>query len=117
MKSVLIRLGVAALAVTCLWFILICVVDAANSADFDGDWLLEELTCEELREAYGFNLVVLDDLLSTYTNCVAYSQSPADTGHGELHCALLRKHGEFVQGQTNDIVNVYNANPKCTGEE
>ena len=102
------------MAVTCIWFVLICVVDAANSKDFSGDWLYEDLTCEELVEAYGFSRVVLDDIIVTHNECMAYSNSPADAGHGKLHCALLRKQGEFVRDMTNDIANVFNAKPECT---
>ena len=113
MKSVLVRLGVAALAVTCVWFILICVVDAANSTDFDGDWLLEDLTCAELTEAYGFSRVMLDQIIITHNGCMDYAASPADAGLGYLHCALIRKEGVFVQGMVNDIANVFNAKEEC----
>jgi hypothetical protein len=94
--------------------IVFLVALRSRTADFNGDWLLEDLTCEELVEAYGFELVVLDQLVDTYTGCLEYSNSPADAGFGRLHCELLRKEGEFVKGVANDIANVYNAKLECT---
>jgi hypothetical protein len=91
------------------------VVYESRSADFNGDWLLEDLTCEELISGYQFQVEHLNQIIQAWVNCKAYADSPADTGFGELHCALLRKQGEFVQGSANDIAAVFNAKPECTG--
>jgi hypothetical protein len=91
----------------------------SNSADFNGDWLLEDLTCEELVEGYNFNHTLLQDVYAYWQGCIAYADSPADNGYGLLHCALIKQHGQFLQGQSNAIVDVFNAK-ECstyTGEE
>lgn len=115
MKSLVIRLGVAALALTCMLAVLFCVADSATSASLDdvldGDWLYEELTCLELQEAYGFSSVMLDQIIYAHNQCMDYALSPADAGYGRLHCELIEKEGRFVQGMVNDIATVFNT--KC----
>jgi hypothetical protein len=96
--------------------ILLLVAIRTSGADFDNDWLLEDLTCDELTSGYLFEVEVLKQVKAEWDNCRAFADSPADRGHGALHCALLRKEGEFVQGMANDIVAVFNAKPECTGE-
>jgi hypothetical protein len=95
--------------------ILLLVVAQSKGADFDGDWRLDQLTCEELVSAYNFNLVNLQDLIISWKNCMIYADSEADTGHGLLHCALIKKEGKWLEGLTNDIVAVFNA--KFCGEK
>jgi hypothetical protein len=108
------RLAACALGLACVIAILFVVVFQSRSADFDKDWLYEDLTCEELVEGYNFNLEVLQQIVQQYYQCLDYADSPADAGHGLLHCAFIRKHGEFVQGLTNDLANVFNAKEECT---
>jgi hypothetical protein len=93
--------------------ILFLVAFRTSGADFDGDWLYEELTCEELVSAYEFEREMLDQIKVAWGGCLAYADSTADAGHGELHCALLRKEGVFVQGMVNDIADVFNAKEEC----
>jgi hypothetical protein len=88
---------------------LLLVVTTVRGADFESDWLYEDLTCAELASGYGYNVVVLKQLLFTHDNCLHYADSPADTGFGHLHCALLKKEGLFVQGVINDLVAVFKA--------
>jgi hypothetical protein len=107
------RLAASAFALIVVLAVLFLVTIRSNSADFDGDWLIEDLTCDELYEAYAFGRVVLKDTVEMYNNCRAYANSPADKGHGELHCAIIRKDGEFMQGLINDIANVFNAKEEC----
>jgi hypothetical protein len=110
------RLAACALGLAMVLAILFLVAFRSQSADFDSDWLLEDLTCEELVSAYAFEREVLDQVIESWHGCNAYADSPADAGHGALHCALIRKDGEFIQGMTNDIADVFNAKPECTGE-
>jgi len=110
----LIRLAVAALATACLITILALVATSSKGADFRSDWLLEDLTCEELLSGYSFNVNRLQGLLDSYTGCVSYYRGENAPPHGDLHCALIRKEGEFLEGFTNDIVGVFNT--KCSTE-
>jgi hypothetical protein len=105
------RLAVCAMAIVCILSILFFVTNQGKGADFDGDWLLEDLTCVELESGYEFEVEMLNQLVEAHNYCMAYAESPADAGHGELHCALLRKEGLFVQGLANDLAAVYNI--KC----
>ncbi len=88
---------------------LVVLLGTARAAHFENDWLYEDLTCEELASGYGFEMVILTDLLLEHDGCLAYADSPADSGFGDLHCALLKKEGAFVAGVINDIVGVFNA--------
>ena len=108
------RLG---LALVCVLAIAFLVAFQSRGADFEKDWLLEDLTCEELISGYNFEVEMLNQIIEAWHNCNAYADSPADTGHGELHCALIRKEGEFVQGVANDLAGVFNAKLECTGEK
>jgi hypothetical protein len=104
------RLGVAGLALACVLAILFLVAFEIRSANFDGDWLYEELTCEELRSAYHFNREVLDQIQESWHQCNAYYDcEDCNNKHGALHCALIRKEGVFVQGMVNDLAGVFNA--------
>ena len=105
------RLGVCGLALVCVLAILFLVAFRSDAADFEGDWLYEDLTCEELVSGYEFEVEMLNQIKTLWLNCKAYADSPADTGHGELHCALLKKEGQFVQGVANDLAAVFNI--KC----
>jgi hypothetical protein len=107
------RLAACALGLACVLAILFLVAMRSNSADFEKDWLLEDLTCEELVSGYEFSRENLDQIIVSWGNCKAYADSPADAGHGELHCALIRKEGEFVQGMVNDLADVFNAKLEC----
>jgi hypothetical protein len=107
------RLGAAGLALACFLAVLFLVAFQIRSADFEKDWLLEDLTCEELVSGYEFSRENLDQIIVSWGNCKAYADSPADAGHGKLHCALLRKEGEFVQGMVNDLADVFNAKLEC----
>ncbi len=108
------RLGACAFGLVCVLAILFLVALRGQAVDLNSDWLLEDLTCKELVEAYGFEHVVLNDIVATYYECIEFSNSPADAGYGKLHCALLRKNGEYVKGLINDIANVHNAKPECS---
>jgi hypothetical protein len=113
------RLLACALGIACVLAILFLVALQSRGADFDSDWLLEDLTCEELVEGYNFNLTLLQDVYAYWQGCIAYADSPADNGYGLLHCALIKQHGQFLQGQSNAIADVFNAK-ECspyTGEE
>lgn len=107
------RLMASAFAIMIVIAIVFLVALRSRTANFDSDWLLEDLTCEELVEAYGFEYVVLTDLKLNHDQCLDYARSPADAGHGFLHCALLRQNAEFVKNMTNDIAAVFNAKPEC----
>ncbi len=109
------RLAACAFGLACTLVILVLVVADSRSADFDKDWLFEDLTCEELVVAYSGRMEILQQIVAAHNGCIAYSLSPADDGHGALHCALIKKDGEFVEGMANDIVAVFRAK-KC-GEE
>lgn len=107
------KLATAALGLVCVLAILFLVAFQSKGADFDSDWLLEDLTCEELVSAYSFNIEVLQQVIHSYNECLAYADSPADSGHGRLHCALIKLDGKFIEGLTNDLVNVFNAKLEC----
>jgi hypothetical protein len=108
------RLAASAFALIIVLGILFLVALRSDSADFDSNWLLEDLTCSELQEAYGFSTVMLDQIIYAHNQCMDYARSPADAGFGRLHCELIEKEGKFVQGMVNDIVDVFNAKPECT---
>ena len=105
------RLAACALGLVCALAIMFLVVFQSRGADFDSDWLLEDLTCEELISGYRFEIEMMDQLKAAWDNCKAYAESPADTGQGELHCALIKKEGIYLQGVTKDLAAVYNI--KC----
>jgi hypothetical protein len=107
------RLAASAFALIIVLGILFLVALRSDSADFDSNWLLEDLTCSELQEAYGFSTVMLDQIIYAHNQCMDYARSPADAGFGRLHCELIEKEGKFVQGMVNDIVDVFNAKPEC----
>jgi hypothetical protein len=107
------RLFVCAFAITCT-LVALFFATQSGGADFSSDWLLEDLTCEELISGYHFEVEMLDQLKGAWQSCMTYSMSPADAGFGVLHCALLKKEGIFVQGMANDLAAVYNAKPECT---
>lgn len=111
----MIKLGTWGLMLACTLAILFLVAFQSKGADFDGDWLLKDLTCEELKSAYRFEVEILNALGGVWRACKDYAESPADKGHGKLHCALLKKEGEFVKGVANDIAMVYNI--KCGQEK
>jgi hypothetical protein len=91
--------------------ILFLVALRSDGADFDSNWLYEDLTCAELVEAHGFGSVMLDQIIYAHNQCMDYADSPADAGYGRLHCELIEKEGRFVQGMVNDVADVFNA--KC----
>ncbi len=105
------RLLVCATAITCILTILFFVTNRSSSADFTGDWLLEDLTCEELISGYEFEVEMVDQIRESWEFCKAYAESPADAGHGLLHCALLKKEGMYVAGLGSAIADVYSI--KC----
>jgi hypothetical protein len=107
------RLLACALGIVCVLSILFLVALRSNGADFDGDWLLEDLTCEELLSAYQFEVEMLFQIVDSHKGCLSYYEGSDDV-HGGLHCALIKKDGEFVQGMANDIADVFNAKPECT---
>ena len=109
------RIAAIAFGLACAMLVLMIVVSKSNAADFNSDWLLEDLTCSELISGYTFELEVLKDLVSLYDECLDFYTGTNATPHGDLHCALLKKEGEFVLGLTNDIAAVFNAKPECTG--
>ena len=111
------RLLACAFAVEVVIAILFFVASAGKTADYNSDWLFEELTCAELTEAYGFSRVMLDQIIDTHNACMDYARSPADAGYGRLHCELIEKEGRFVQGMVNDIANVFNAKIECTSDK
>ncbi len=102
-----------AIALMALFFLHLAA-SPAKGANFDKDWLLEDLTCKELISGYNFEIVVMNDIMLAYDNCRHYADSPADSGFGDLHCALLKKEGEFVEGMINAIVGVFDAK-RCDG--
>ncbi len=103
------RLAACAFGLVIVLAVLFLVVFESRSADFNNDWLLEDLTCEELMSGYNFNIQMLTDVIRIYNECQVFADSPADDGNGALHCALIKKEGEFIQGMVNDMVAVYNA--------
>jgi hypothetical protein len=108
------RLAACALGLACVLAILFLVVFQARSVDFDKDWLLEDLTCVELQSAYNFQRESLDQIIQSWHQCNAYYEcEDCNNEHGALHCALIRKEGEFVQGTVNDLADVFNAKLEC----
>jgi hypothetical protein len=93
--------------------ILFIVAFRSVGADFDSDWLYEDLTCEELVSAYAFEREMLDQIIQSWHDCNAFYEGEPPEYHGDLHCALIKKDGVFVQGVANDLAAVYNAKPEC----
>lgn len=110
------RLMACALGLACVLAILFIVAVKGKSADFDKDWLLEDLTCEELVSGYKFELEILSQIVESYNDCLAFYENSETSYHGDLHCALIKKEGLFVQGMANDIAGVFNAKSECTGD-
>ena len=107
------RLMACGLGLACVIAILFLVAMQSRGADFSSDWRLDQLTCEELRSGYDFNVQILEDILNQYKECLAFYKDAVDSPkHGDLHCALIRKEGTYVKGFTNDIAGVFNT--KCT---
>ncbi len=103
-----------ALGFTVVLGILFLVAFECKGADFDGDWLYEELTCEELQSAYDFEREMLDQVIVAWHQCNAYYDcEDCNNEHGALHCSLIKKDGEFIQGVVNDIADVFNAKTEC----
>jgi hypothetical protein len=108
------RIAASALALVCVLAILFLVAFRSRGADFDGDWLYEELTCEELQSAYEFEREMLLQIVGSWDNCIDfYDCENCNNEHGALHCALIKKEGEFVQGMVNDIADVFNVKKEC----
>ena len=108
------RLGAAGLALACVLAILFLVAFQSKGADFDKDWLLEDLTCEELQSAYVFEREMLGQIVESWHACNAfYDCVDCNNEHGALHCALIKKEGLFVRGIVNDIADVFNTKPEC----
>lgn len=104
------RIGVFGLALACVLAMLFLVVFQAKGADFDNDWLLEDLTCEELVAAHAFEVEVFQQIVESWHGCQAYYDcEDCNNEHGLLQCALIRKDGEFIQGIINDLVAVFDA--------
>ena len=103
------RLGRAALSAACVFSII--ALCSYNSNALDGI-LYEDLTCEELVAGYQFNVAVMQEMASIYTECKAYPQ--ADSPHHDLMCQFLKEHTLFVQGIANDLADVFNI--KCVQE-
>lgn len=103
------RLLACALGLLCAGAVLLIVTSNSKAADFDKDWLFEDLTCEELVESYNNRVQILQQIIGAYNDCLSFADSPADTGHGALHCALIKKDGEFIAGMANDLADVFNA--------
>jgi len=104
-----IRLGVSALSAACVFSILALVTTKSDALD---GILYEDLTCEELVAGYQFNIAVMQEMASIYTECKAYPQT--DSPHHDLMCQFLKEHALFVQGIANDLADVYNI--KCVQE-
>ena len=80
------RLGGAGLALACVLAILFLVALRSNGADFEKDWLLEELTCVELQSAYTFEREMLDQIIQSWHQCDAYYEcKDCNNEHGALH--------------------------------
>jgi hypothetical protein len=115
------RLAACALGLACALAILFIVAVRSQGADFDSDWLYEDLTCEELVSAYRFEKEVLQQIIDSYNDCIAYYHEVEIPLHGDLHCALIKKEGLFIQGMASDFVAVFNAkgcrcdNLRCAG--
>ncbi len=110
------RLAAYALGLVCVLAILFIVAFRSHGADFSSDWLLEDLTCEELVSAYHFEKKVLQQIKESYIDCIeqVHRQGVNVPRHGDLHCALIKKEGVLIQGMVRDFVAVFNAK-KCTG--
>jgi hypothetical protein len=108
------RLAACALMLALALSVLFLVAFQARSVDFDKDWLYEDLTCEELVSAYEFESEMLGQIVESWHQCNAfYDCEDCNNQHGALHCALIRKEGEFVQGTVNDLADVFNAKKEC----
>lgn len=104
----LIRLGISALAVLCFLSILL----VATKGQALEHILYEDLTCEELRFSYSFNVEVLQDMILYYDGCKVFADEVLDGHpHGPLACEFIKEHTLFVRGIVNDIAAVYNI--KC----
>ena len=108
------RLAACALGLACVLAILFIVAVRSEGADFDSDWLYEDLTCEELVAAHTFQREVVEQIAASYKDCIAYYQGVAVPPHGDLHCALIKKEGFFILRMARDFRAVFNAK-KCTG--
>ncbi|KKN92379.1 hypothetical protein LCGC14_0208700 [marine sediment metagenome] len=108
------RVAACALGLACVLAILFIVALRSYGANFDSDWLYEDLTCEELVSAYQFEREVLLQIKDSYKDCFAYYKGVGIPLHGDLHCALIKKEGSFIQGMANDFVAVFNAK-RCVG--
>lgn len=108
----LIRLGVSALAILCLGAVLLMVTTKSEALEHI---LYDDLTCDELLHSYDFNLNVMQDIVSYYDGCVAYTDEALDGNpHHKLTCEYIKEHALFVQGIVNDVAAVYNI--KCADE-
>jgi hypothetical protein len=105
------RLAACGFALIIVLAILFLVALRSDGADFDGDWLLEDLTCEELLSAYQYSVEEVASIQSYYEGCSDFYKGVEEHPHGLIHCALIKKNGMFVVGVVNDIVAVYEA--KC----
>ncbi len=106
------RLMACGLGLACALAVLFLVVFESRSADFNKDWLYEDLTCEEVSSGGYFTFDMLSDVIRIYNECQVFALSPADAGYGVLHCALIKKEVLFLQGMVKDLVAVYDAK-KC----
>ena len=109
------RLSVYVLGLAFVLGIMLLAAIRSPGADFDSDWLLEDLTCEELVTAYQFEVEVHNQIRESWHNCNAfYDCEDCNAKHGALHCALIKKEGEFIRGIINDLVAVHKI--KCALE-
>ena len=107
------RLAAIAFGIWCLaTIIMLVLISESKGADFEGDWRLEQLTCDELVSGYKFGVATLEDIQRLYNDCNSYYKDRESPPHGGLHCAMIKKEGLYVMGMVNDMVNVYNI--KCT---
>ena len=103
------RFMACALGLACALAILFLVVFESRGADFNKDWLFEDLTCAELVAGYFTSTEMLTEVLRIHNECLEFIHSPADDGNGALACALIKKEGLFLQGMANDMVGVFEA--------
>ena len=108
------RVAACALGLACVLAILFIVAFRSYGANFDSDWLYEDLTCEELVSAHAFQREVVEQIATSYKDCIAYYQGVEVPPHGDLHCALIKKEGLFILGMAFDFKAVFNAK-RCTG--
>ncbi len=101
------RIMACGLGLACALAVLFMVVTESKSADFNKDWLYEDLMCEELSSGYNFSLQMLTDVIRIYNECQVFALSPADAGYGALHCALIKKEGLYIEGMVTDLQGVY----------